>query len=115
MPTTTTSPREASPLPSYSDSLPDPPVKAPPWIQNMTALREVFVFSEGIKGVQMFRNRQSSLLEVAPVWTHSEPKLRASMVLFPVYAVGYSHRTGGSAYGIPKNLNEVWSRNLGEH
>ena len=31
---------------------------------------------------------------------------------FPVYAVGYSNRAGGSAYGIPKNLNDAWSRKL---
>ncbi len=73
----------------------------------MTGFNWVRGLDDGMNGVQMFKNRQSSLPVVLPACTHCERKLRASMVLFPVYAVGYSNRTGGSAYGIPKNLNEV--------
>ena len=62
---------------------------------------------DGMKGVHTFKNKQSSLPPVLPACTHCERKARASMVLLPVYAVGYPNRAGGSAYGIPKNLNEV--------
>ena len=78
----------------------------------MTALSWVRLFGPGTNGVQMLRKRQSSLPDVLPAWMHWERNARASMVLLPVYGVGYSNRAGGFANGIPKNLNDAWSRKL---
>ena len=69
----------------------------------------------GTIGVQTLRKRQFSLPLVDPVWTHCDPNFVASMVLGPVKAVGYVHRAGGSAKGMPWNLKDLLSRKLEKH
>jgi hypothetical protein len=85
--TSTTSPREASPLPSNVESEPVPPVKAPPWMRNMTGLSDSEVFpSLGRYGVQMLRKRQSSD-PTLPACTHWLPNDSAVVSFFASYTL----------------------------
>jgi hypothetical protein len=71
----------------------------------MTALSFFFgvAFEEGRKGVQMFRDRQSSLPTI-PGWTQAGPGTRAEAFPTASYTVEYVNRSGSGANRTPKNF-----------